>query len=145
MAVLSVLELCELSQKGTVDADGNPIKMDAVTLSQYIRMSSVDVTKFVQPVHVGEILEMSAKVIYSDPKSGRVYLMIEMKTLDPIESEVTSAGTTIYEDTKRNVFHVTYEVSKDIKLKQVMPTNYEEQLLYLQGKRIIDSAWVMTI
>ena len=69
---------------------------------------------------------MSAKVIYSDPKSGRVYLMIEMKTLDPIESEVTSAGTTIYEDTKRNVFHVTYEVSKDIKLKQVMPTNYEE-------------------
>ena len=52
VAVLSVLELCELSQKGTVDADGNPIKMDAVTLSQNIRMSSVDVTKFVQPVHV---------------------------------------------------------------------------------------------
>lgn len=82
ISLLSVLELCELSQKGTVDADENPIKMDAATLSQHIRMSSVDITKFETPVHVGEILEMTAKVIYSDPKSNRVYLMIKMKTLD---------------------------------------------------------------
>ena len=131
VAILSVLELCELSQKGTVDADGNEIVMDSVTLSKHIRMQSLDITKFTTPIFVGEILELKAKVIYSDPKSGRVYLMIEKKTLDPIESEVTSAGTTIYEDAKTSVFHMTYQVSKDIKLKQVMPTNYEEQLLYL--------------
>ena len=123
-----------------VDADGNPVKiMDSATASEHIRLSSVDIAKFENQVVVGEILALEAKVIYSDPKSGRVYVQIEKLTLDPIKSVVTNAGATLLEDTKGSLFYMTYQVSKEIKLKQVMPKDYEEQLLYLKGKRIIDS------
>ena len=84
---LSVLELCELSQKNTVDADGNPVKvMDSATLSEHIRLDSVDIAKFTKMILIGEILSLEAKVIYSDPKSGRVYVQIEVQTFDPIKS-----------------------------------------------------------
>ena len=56
-------------------------------------------------------------------------------------SAVTSSGATVYEDTEHNLFHMTYQVSPEIKLKQVMPKDYDEQLLYLQGKRVIDAVW----
>ena len=105
--------------------------MNAGTISKHIRLESVDIAIFDKPIHIGEVLELKAKVIYSDPKKRLVYVQVVQETLDPLTTAMSSDGTTMYEDNERNVYHLTYHVSPEIKLKQVMPKNYEENLLYL--------------
>ena len=60
--------------------------MDSATLSEHIRLDSVDIAKFTKMILIGEILSLEAKVIYSDPKSGRVYVQIEVQTFNPLKS-----------------------------------------------------------
>ena len=94
-------------------------------------MHSMDIAKFVKPVYVGEILEFRAQIIYVCPKSNRVRIRVVAETIDPL------TGKSLTEEA--NTFQMTYSVSTEIRLKQVMPTTYKQSLLYLQGMREMQS------
>ena len=54
---LSVLELCEISQKGSVDTDGNPVEvLNCAKNSEKLSIDSIDVCNFQTPLWLGQIL-----------------------------------------------------------------------------------------
>ena len=86
-------------------------------------------------------MNLTARAAYSNPKKGLVYCQVVATTEDPYKSVMNSVSQDglIPQQDEINVMHMTYEVSKDIRINQVLPKTYDESLLYLQGKRIIDS------
>jgi acyl-CoA hydrolase len=121
-AYLAVHEICQLS---------TTTKQTAEQISHHVSMHSMDIAKFVKPVYVGEILEFRAQIIYVCPKSNRVRIRVVAETIDPL------TGKSLTEEA--NTFQMTYSVSTEIRLKQVMPTTYKQSLLYLQGMREMQS------
>jgi hypothetical protein len=81
---------------------------------------------------VGDILEFRAQATYVCPKTNRVRVRVIGETIDP----VTGLSRTPDEN-QANQFQLTYCVSKEIKLKQILPTTYKQSLLYLQGMRVM--------
>ena len=54
VAILSIVELCELSMLGQVDTDGNAIPpMRAAETIKHVRLVSMEICKFVQPHYIG--------------------------------------------------------------------------------------------
>ena len=80
---------------------------------------------------------MKARVIYVDLKKSLAYVQVESKSsqLQEIYHEEL-----IHHGQDRNIMNLTYKIDKSkIRVKQIMPSSYEESLLYLQGKRTLDA------
>ena len=119
---LSVLELCEISQKNSVDADGNPVEvLNCAKNSEKISVHSLNVCKFETPLWLGQLLILRSKVIYVDPKKGKVYVQVTENTVDPEAdySQLIKEDKPLESDD--DSFQVTFAVSKDIQLKPIMP------------------------
>jgi len=85
----------------------------------------MDVVKFVDPVHVGDILEFRASVTYVCPKTNKVLVRVVSETIDP-----KTGKSLAHDENTTNVFNITYKV-KDVKLKKILPKTYKQSLLYL--------------
>lgn len=48
--------------------------MRAVESTEHICLQSIDICNFLTPHYIGNILELRAKVIYTDPKKGLAYV-----------------------------------------------------------------------
>ena len=109
--------------------------------TKLINLQSMDICKFVIPHNIGHIIEMKAKITYVDPKKGLAYLQVQSRDKDPQTFTTSSFSTqdTLVVEKDRNLINLIYRVDKSIQLKQILPTNYAESLLYLHGKRIIDA------
>lgn len=129
MAYLSVLELCELSLKGTGK------EKDAAALSQYISQVSIENVGFAHPVLVGDVISLKAKVIYVDAKRGLVYVQVMIRAMDLATGKFTTHGN---DSTYGNQLYTTFKVDPDVPLKPVLPTTYTESLFYLKGRRVIE-------
>ena len=129
--------------KGQKDADGNEVPlMTAVEMTNHLELISLDICKFEKSHHIGEIIELSARIIYADPKKGLVYVQVESDSYDPATSmEGGSKAALDPLEKERNLLNLTYKIDRSINLKQIMPKSYSESLLYLQGKRMIDAMW----
>ena len=46
-------------------------------------MQSMDIVRFVNPVHVGDILEFRAQITYVDLKSNKVRVRVVCETVSP--------------------------------------------------------------
>lgn len=85
--------------------------MTAEQISHHLQMQNMDIVRFVNPVHVGDILEFRAQITYVDTKSNKVRVRVVCETVSP----TTGKSLTPDENTS-NVFNLTYQVTK-IKLK----------------------------
>jgi len=75
--------------------------------------------RFVNPVHVGDILEFRALITYVDIKTNRVRVRVICETVSP-----TTGKNYTPDENSSNVFNLTYQVT-NIKLKQVLPKTYK--------------------
>eukprot|EP01119_Soliformovum_irregulare_P008170 TRINITY_DN2113_c0_g1_i3.p1 TRINITY_DN2113_c0_g1~~TRINITY_DN2113_c0_g1_i3.p1 ORF type:complete len:232 (+),score=84.77 TRINITY_DN2113_c0_g1_i3:605-1300(+) len=88
-----------------------------------------DVT-FFKPVEIGDILRLNSRVVFTQDKSVQVEVLATVT--DPY----------VGEEQTTNVFNFTFECPsvKDGDVKKVLPTTYEEAMVYLQGRRIFLTA-----
>ena len=146
VAMLCMIELCELSQEGVIDPEtGEEIpKMRAMESTKFIHLDSVDICNFMISHYTGHILEMQAEITYTDPKKGLAYVQVSSRDKDIVNSSTATSDQSQLNDScfardeKRNVLNLIYRVDRSIKLKQILPTDYSQSLRYLEGKRIID-------
>lgn len=128
---MSVLEICELSLKGTGK------EKDAAALSHFITQVSIENVGFAHPVFVGDVISLKGKVVYVESKKGLVYVQVMMRSVDLATGHFTTHGvdeSEIY----GNQLYCVFKVSSEISLKPVLPTTYTESLFYLNAKRVID-------
>eukprot|EP00761_Pharyngomonas_kirbyi_P011825 gb/GECH01011851.1/.p1 GENE.gb/GECH01011851.1/~~gb/GECH01011851.1/.p1 ORF type:complete len:474 (+),score=96.17 gb/GECH01011851.1/:1-1422(+) len=85
---------------------------------------SLDDIHFLKPVEVGSILNLAAKVVFSDPDSDTCQIRVTAKVVHPITKERE----------KTNVFHFAFRVPGLDTL--VSPSTYKEAMDYLEGRRI---------
>mmetsp|Transcript_28315 Transcript_28315/g.37796 ORF Transcript_28315/g.37796 Transcript_28315/m.37796 type:complete len:112 (+) Transcript_28315:1064-1399(+) len=110
--------------------------MRASETIKHVELVQMEICKFVQPHFVGQLLELQAKVIYVDQKKGLAYVQVESKSVDLINAKQRER----FVGDEKNILNLTYKIDKKkIRAKQIMPSSYDESLLYLQGKRTIDA------
>ncbi|KAJ3155270.1 Acyl-coenzyme A thioesterase 9, mitochondrial [Geranomyces michiganensis] len=88
-----------------------------------VHFVALDDITFRKPVHVSDILALTAQVTYSAPPSRGFQVKVRANVLNAIE------GT---QDTT-NEFHFTFEADKDV--PRIMPRSYDESMRYIEGKR----------
>ena len=88
----------------------------------------VDEIDFVEPVEIGAILQVTATVVYAQDR----LCVINVQTFK------FQASNTMRSKTHKlaYIFEAPPEMSK---LKHVMPSEYDEFVLYIQGKRSIET------
>ena len=95
VAILSVIELCELSVYDKQDAEigETAAKMTAMDCTKLISLLSMDICKFVIKHNIGHLMEMQAVVTYVDPKKGLAYVQVQSRTKDPETSTQENCDT----------------------------------------------------
>jgi len=56
--------------------------MKASETIKHAELLSMEICKFVQPHHVGQLLEIRARVIYVDQKKGLAYVQVESHSVN---------------------------------------------------------------
>ena len=64
-------------------------------------MQSMDIVRFVNPVHVGDILEFRAQITYVDLKSNKVRVRVVLETVSPKKSKSLKP-----EDNKKKLLNI---------------------------------------
>ncbi|KAJ3172199.1 Acyl-coenzyme A thioesterase 9, mitochondrial [Geranomyces variabilis] len=88
-----------------------------------VHFVALDDISFRKPVHVSDILALTAQVTYSAPPSRGFQVKVRANVLNAIEG---TQNTT-------NEFHFTFEAEKDV--ARIMPRSYDESMRYIEGKR----------
>ena len=86
----------------------------------------VDDISFIHPVPCGAILEFNAAMIYA--QDLHVVVQVDVFHLDPNTSYRSKTNELNY------VFHAPKHMTK---AKEIMPSTYNEFVLYLEGRRIL--------
>ena len=141
-----MVELCELSLEGVIDPEtGKEIpKMRAMDSIKLIKLDTIDICNFKIPHLINHTLQLHAEVTYVDPKKGLAYVHVVSRDKDHKFSTTATSdqsklnASCFIRDDERNVMNLIYRVDKSIKLKQILPMDYSQSHLYLEGKRIID-------
>ncbi|KAJ1425166.1 HotDog domain-containing protein [Ochromonadaceae sp. CCMP2298] len=103
---------------------------------EYIHFLFVDDIQFVKPMNVGSVAEFSATVTYS--REGHVVVRVVAMVIDTFTGQRS----------KTNVLNLIFRSRKDPTteivsayggtIPQVLPSTYDEVMLYLEGKRSLD-------
>ncbi|XP_012943834.1 acyl-coenzyme A thioesterase 9, mitochondrial, partial [Aplysia californica] len=86
----------------------------------------VDDILFLKPVEIGDLLFLSSQIVYSKGQDLQVH----------VHAEVVNPDTDVRQTT--NDFHFTFDTGLP-DLPQVLPKTYAESMLYLVGKRHMES------
>jgi len=90
---------------------------------------SLDDNAFIKPVEIGSILSLTSAVVYTTRNSCVVR----------VDAKVLHAAIGASETT--NIFHFAFQVPTQA---QVVPSSYEEAVMFLEGKRIWEKGQTMS-
>ncbi|ESN96945.1 hypothetical protein HELRODRAFT_102324 [Helobdella robusta] len=99
---------------------------NAITHSKSLtHLKCVDDISFRQPVEIGHLLFLSSRIVYTHKKL--LQLRVHAQVLNPLTDEQKTTNT----------FQFTFSAEKDV--PTVVPRTYAEYMLYVEGKRHLDS------
>lgn len=89
---------------------------------------SVDDIQFVKPVTVGSVMEFTSTIVYSQDLF--IVVQVDAYKVDPSSSFRS----------KTNVLSYIFTAPSNVPyIRQIMPSEYDEFVLFLEGRRILEA------